>query len=104
MVPRLLVFLVSLGVRALRVLCRSKAELVIENLALRQQIATLVRARTRPAIDDAERAFIIGTQHRSRVRIAGEDRRAPGNEPGDAAGRRAPAGPGTARARAEPRR
>ncbi len=59
MVPRLLVFLVSLGVRALSVLCRSKAELVVENLALRQQIATLVRARTRPAIDDAECAFWV---------------------------------------------
>ncbi len=56
---RLLVFIVSLGVRALRVPCRSKVELVIENLALRQQIATLVRARTRPAIDDAERAFWV---------------------------------------------
>ena len=59
MAARVLVFLVSLGVRALRALCRSKADLVIENLALRQQVATLVKERPRPAIDDAERAFWV---------------------------------------------
>ena len=59
MASRVLVFLVSLGVRALRALCRSKADLVIENLALRQQVATLVKERPRPAIDDAERAFWV---------------------------------------------
>ncbi len=56
---RLLVFLVSLGVRAIRAICRSRAELVIENLALRQQVTALKKERPRPALDDADRAFWV---------------------------------------------
>jgi hypothetical protein len=56
---RLLVFLVSLGVRALRAICRSRADLVIENLALHQQVAALIKQRPRPALDDADRAFWV---------------------------------------------
>ena len=56
---RLLVFLVSLGVRALRAICRSRADLVIENLALHQQVAALIKQRARPALDDADRAFWV---------------------------------------------
>ncbi|MBW2459797.1 MAG: hypothetical protein JRI68_35225 [Deltaproteobacteria bacterium] len=36
--PRFLVFLVTLLVHAIRAACRSRAELVLENLALRQQV------------------------------------------------------------------
>jgi len=36
---RLLSFLLSLGVRAIRAMCRSRDNLFIESLALRQQIA-----------------------------------------------------------------
>ncbi len=56
---RLLVFLASLGVRAIRAICRSRAELVIENLALRQQVTALKKERPRPALDDADRAFWV---------------------------------------------
>jgi len=35
---RVLIFFVSLGARALRAMCRRRADLVIENLALRQQV------------------------------------------------------------------
>ncbi len=37
----LFLFLVSLGVRTIQAVIRSRADLVIENLALRQQVATL---------------------------------------------------------------
>ena len=56
---RSVVVLVSLGVRVLRSLYRSKAELTIENLALRQQVAALLRERIRPALDDVDRAFWV---------------------------------------------
>ena len=38
---RVLIFLVSLGARAIRAMCRRRADLVIENLALRQQVTAL---------------------------------------------------------------
>ena len=56
---RLLIFLFSLGVRAIRAMCRSRDSLVIENLALRQQIAALKKNRPRPALDQADRAFWV---------------------------------------------
>ena len=56
---RLLVFLVSLGARAIQAMCRCRADLVIENLALRQQVATLKKERPRPALDDSFRAFWV---------------------------------------------
>ena len=39
---RVLIFLVSLGARAARAFCRRRADLVIENLALRQQVTALL--------------------------------------------------------------
>ena len=52
-------FLVWLGVRTLKAMCRSRADLVIENLALQQQIAALKKRRPRPLLDETDRAFWI---------------------------------------------
>ena len=57
--PRLFVSLVTVIVRIVRVLVRSRADLVLENLALRQQVATLMRERPRPHVDDADRGFWV---------------------------------------------
>jgi hypothetical protein len=61
---RLLVFVISFTVRVLRAAIRSRANLVIENVALRQQVATLIKQRRikqrrRPALDDGDRAFWV---------------------------------------------
>ena len=56
---RLLVFVISFTVRILRAAFRSRANLVIENVALRQQVATLLKQRHRPALDNADRAFWV---------------------------------------------
>ena len=56
---RVLIFVVSLGARALRAMCRCRADLVIENLALRQQVTALKKERTRPRLDDVDRAFWV---------------------------------------------
>ena len=56
---RVLIFLVSLGTRAIRAMCRRRADRVIENLALRQQVAALKKERPRPPLDDADRAFWV---------------------------------------------
>ena len=39
------VFLVSLGVRVIRAMCRRRADLVLENVALRQQVTALKKER-----------------------------------------------------------
>ena len=49
--------LIFLGARALRAMCRRRADLVIENLALRQQVTALKKERPRPRLDDDDRAF-----------------------------------------------
>ena len=54
-----LVFLVSLGARAIRAMCRRRADLVIENLALRQQVTALKQERPGPALDETDRAFWV---------------------------------------------
>ena len=56
---RLLVFGISFTVRVLRAAFRSRANLVIENVALRQQVATLIKQKRRPALDDGDRAFWV---------------------------------------------
>ena len=53
------VFLVSLGVRVIRAMCRRRADLVLENVALRQQVTALKKERPRPPLDDTERAFWV---------------------------------------------
>ena len=56
---RLLIFLVTLCVHALRAIFLTRGELLIENLALRQQVATLKKERSRPVLDDVDRAFWV---------------------------------------------
>ena len=56
---RLLIFLVTLSVRALRAIFRTRETLLIENLALRQQVAALKKERPRPVLDDLDRAFWV---------------------------------------------
>ena len=56
---RVVIFLVSIGARAIRAVCRHRADLVIENLALRRQVAALKQQRPRPALDDTDRAFWV---------------------------------------------
>jgi len=56
---RALMFLVSLGARAIRALLMSRSELLIENLALRQQVLALKRERPRPVLDNVDRAFWV---------------------------------------------
>ena len=53
------VFLVSLGVRVIRAMCRRRADLVLENVALRQQVTALKKERPRPLLEDTERAFWV---------------------------------------------
>ena len=55
---RVLIFLVSLGARAIRAMCRCRADLVIENLALRQQVTALKKERPRPPLEDTDRAIL----------------------------------------------
>ncbi len=54
---RLLIFLVTLSVRALRTIFLSRSELLVENLALRQQICAFKRERPRPPLDHVDYAF-----------------------------------------------
>ncbi len=56
---RLFIFLVKLCVHALRAVCRTRGELLIENLALRQQVVALKKERPRPVLDDVDRAFWV---------------------------------------------
>ena len=56
---RVLIFLISLGARAIRAMCRRRADLVIENLALRQQVTALKKERPRPPLHDTDRAFWV---------------------------------------------
>ena len=56
---RVLIFPVTLGSRALRAMCRHRADLVIEDLALRQQVTALKKERPRPPLEDVDRAFWV---------------------------------------------
>ena len=56
---RVVIFLVSLGARATRSLCHRRADLVIENLALRQQVTALKKERPRPTLRNTDRAFWV---------------------------------------------
>jgi len=56
---RVLIFVVSLGARALRAMCRRRADLVIESLALQQQVTALKKERPRPPLEDVDRAFWV---------------------------------------------
>ena len=56
---RVLIFLISVGARAIRAMCRRRSDLVVENLALRQQVTVLKKERPKPPIDDTDRAFWV---------------------------------------------
>ncbi len=54
---RLSILFTTILVSALRAVLRSRSDLVLENIALRQQVEALKRRRRRPQLDDADRAF-----------------------------------------------
>ncbi len=56
---RLFYLLTAFMVRAHRVALRSRSELVLENVALRQEVGVLTKRRSRPRLDDADRAFWV---------------------------------------------
>ncbi|MDJ0893464.1 MAG: hypothetical protein QNK18_20005 [Gammaproteobacteria bacterium] len=56
---RLLTFLMSLSVHVLKAIFRRREELLVENLALRQQVAAPKKERPRPVLDDVDRSFWV---------------------------------------------
>ena len=54
-----LVRMMALLVQTVRVLFRSRADLALENLALRQQVAVLKQKRPRPSLTGMDRAFWV---------------------------------------------
>ena len=64
MKKRIIVFVVQLVVQAIRALARPRADLVLENLALRHQVAALARERPRPVLDDCDRGFWVALRSR----------------------------------------
>ncbi len=56
---KMLVFIIALMVDAVRGLSKSKKDLVLENLALRQSLANFKAKRKRPKITDMDRLFWI---------------------------------------------
>ena len=54
---RLFTLLTAILVGGLRAILRSRSDLVLENIALRQQVEALRRRRPRPQLDDTDRAF-----------------------------------------------
>ena len=59
MESRTLVRAMALLVQTVRVLFRSRADLALENLALRQQVAVLKQKRSRPPLTPLDRAFWV---------------------------------------------
>ena len=60
---RFFFLLLTLVVRAIRVALRSRSDVVLENIALRQQVGVLTKRRTRPHLDDADRAFWVAMRY-----------------------------------------
>ena len=50
-------FLFRLAVALVRVLVRSRSDVVLENLALRHQLAVYQRSHRRPVLSDRDRRF-----------------------------------------------
>jgi hypothetical protein len=42
---QILIFIISIGARAIRAMCRHRSDLVLENLALQQQVTALKKER-----------------------------------------------------------
>ena len=57
---QILIFIISLGARAIRTMCRRRADLVLENLALRQQVTALKKEQRRPPLRDIDRGLLGG--------------------------------------------
>ncbi len=57
--PRLFTTLIEIVVQVVRALCRSRADLVLENLALRQQLMNLKHKRSRPCLEDTDRGLWV---------------------------------------------
>jgi putative transposase len=55
-----LIFVLTLLVRLLRAACKSREDLILENLALRQQVTALKLGSPRPKLHDTHRAFRVG--------------------------------------------
>ena len=51
--------LITTIVNVIRILFRSRSELMVENLALRQQLAVLKDKHPRPKLKSADRAFWV---------------------------------------------
>ncbi len=60
MAPRMLIQLMAMMLTLVRTLFADKANLALENLALRQQLVVLQRKTPRPRLDDFDRAFGAG--------------------------------------------
>ena len=60
---RVVVFLISLATHAIRAMCRRRADLVLENLTLRQQATALKKERPRPPFEDTDRAFWVALRN-----------------------------------------
>lgn len=56
---RAFLFLITLLLHLLRATCKSRGELILENLALRQQVSALELGKHKPKLHDADRAFWI---------------------------------------------
>jgi putative transposase len=64
MSPRVLVRVMEMLLSLVRALFGRRADLALENLALRQQVAILKRERPRPPLDDFDRAFWVALKDR----------------------------------------
>ncbi|TFH22593.1 MAG: helix-turn-helix domain-containing protein [Myxococcales bacterium] len=53
------IFFLSIQVHLIRAVCKPRGELVLENLALRQQVSALSLGRHKPKFHDADRAFWV---------------------------------------------
>ena len=67
--PRLYVAVVILIVRAIRAIAKLRTDLVLENLALRQQVPALKRERPRLHLDDTDRGFWVAFRESWAARV-----------------------------------
>jgi putative transposase len=60
---RLFVVLVIIIIRVVRAVARSRADLILENLVLRQQVTALKQQRPRPSLNDEDRGFWVALKN-----------------------------------------
>jgi hypothetical protein len=56
---KLFAALMTLPLHSLRAIARSRADIALENVALRQQVMVLKERRPRPPLQDGHRAFWV---------------------------------------------